>query len=363
MPVTPPRFHELRVREVRRETEECVSVAFEAPERLAEAYRFVQGQYLTLRREFDGEELRRSYSICSGRDDGELRIAVKAVPEGRFSGWINGELQAGMALQVMTPNGRFHRPLRPGGRGRYALFAAGSGITPILSVARTVLAAEPESEVLLFYGNRTARTVIFRDALDDMKSRWFGRFSVHHILSGEDQEAPLFHGRIDAERTAALLAAFAPAETLDEALICGPGEMAAEVRGALIEAGLAAERIRTELFTGNPGQAAPAPRPAPEAGAAAGDVGVTVVLDGARRRFAMGRDGESLIDAGCRQGLDLPFSCKGGMCCTCRARLVKGRVEMAANYSLEPWELEAGFVLTCQSRPLTREVVVDYDAQ
>ncbi len=361
MPLTPARFHDLVVAEVRRETPDCVSVAFEVPATLAEAYRFVQGQYLTLRRVFDGEELRRSYSICSGRDEGELRIAVKAVPDGRFSGWINRSLMAGERLSVMTPNGRFHHPLQPGAAGRYALFAAGSGITPVISVARTVLASEPASEVLLFYGNRTADGVIFRDALDDLKSRHLGRFSVLHILSGEDQEVPLCLGRIDGERTRALMEAFGPVETLDEALICGPGAMAETVRDALVGAGMPARRIRTERFTGNPGQTA-APPAAPASARPAGKAAVAVVLDGARRSFPMDYDGESIVDAGRRHGLDLPFSCKGGMCCTCRARLVAGRVDMARNYSLEPWELEAGFVLTCQSRPLTHEVVLDYDA-
>ena len=360
MPVR-PRFHELTVTQVRRETDGCVSVAFEVPEALAGAYRFVQGQFLTLRRDFDGEEVRRSYSICSGPGEGELRIAVKEVPDGRFSGWINKELEAGDTLSVMTPDGRFHRPLEPGGRGRYALFAAGSGITPVISVARTVLAAEPESELLLFYGNRNAGDVIFRDELDDLKSRHLGRFSVLHILSGEDQEAPICNGRIDAAKTQALMEAFGPAETFDEALVCGPGDMAEAVPEALTAAGMAAPCIRTERFTGNPGQVV-APQTVGAAERAAGAAEVTVVLDGARRRFAMGFDGERIIDAGRRHGLDLPFSCKGGMCCTCRARLVSGRVDMLQNYSLEPWELEAGFVLTCQSRPLTREVVLDYDA-
>ena len=360
MPVG-PRFHELTVREVRRETAGCVSVAFEAPEALAGAYRFVQGQYLTLRRDFGGEELRRSYSICSGRDEDELRIAVKEVPGGRFSGWINNDLKPGDTLSVMTPAGRFHRPLRPGGKGRYALFAAGSGITPAISVARTVLASEPESEIMLFYGNRTAADAIFRDALDDLKSRHMGRFSVLHILSGEEQEAPLCQGRIDAAKTDALMAAFGPTGAFDEALVCGPGNMAEAVPDALMAAGMAASRIRTERFTGNPGQVI-APQAVAAEQRAAGAAEITVVLDGARRRFAMGFDGERIIDAGHRCGLDLPFSCKGGMCCTCRARLVSGRVDMAQNYSLEPWELEAGFVLTCQSRPLTRKVVLDYDA-
>ena len=363
-----PRFHDLTVSDVRRETGDCVSVAFKAPPALADAYRFVQGQYLTLRRDFDGEDLRRSYSICSGRDEGELRIAVKAVLDGRFSSWLNNDLRPGIALSVMTPQGRFHHPLQPDGRGRYALFAAGSGITPVISVARTVLASEPESEVMLFYGNRTAADVIFRDALDDLKSRHLGRFSLLHILSAEDQEAPLCHGRIDAAKTRALMEAFGPAENFDEALVCGPGDMAEAVSEALMATGMMASRIRTERFTGNPGQSA-APRIAlPETGSGLRAAGpaetakITVVLDGARRHFVMGFNDEDIIDAGHRHGLDLPFSCKGGMCCTCRARLVSGQVDMQQNYSLEPWELKAGFVLTCQSRPLTHEVVLDYDA-
>ena len=297
MPVR-PRFHDLTVAQVRRETAGCVSVAFEVPEALAGAYRFVQGQFLTLRRDFDGEEVRRSYSICSGLDEGELRIAVKEVPDGRFSGWINKELEAGDTLSVMTPDGRFHRPLEPGGRGRYALFAAGSGITPVISVARTVLASEPESEVLLFYGNRNAGDVIFRDELDDLKSRHLGRFSVLHILSGEDQEVPLCHGRIDAGKTQALMEAFGPAETFDEALVCGPGDMAEAVPEALTAAGMAAARIRTERFTGNPGQViAPQAVAAAERAAGAAEVTVCWTAPGAASPWASTASASSTPDA------------------------------------------------------------------
>ena len=355
-----PRFHTLEVAEVRRETRDCVSVAFRVPAHLADSYGFVQGQYLTLRRDLGGGEVRRSYSICAGTGDGELRIAVKKVAGGLFSTFVNEELGTGDRLDVMTPDGRFHHPLEPDAARRYALFAAGSGITPVMSVARTVLARQPASEIILFYGNRTAEDVIFRDALDDLKSRHLGRLAILHILSREDQETPLFHGRIDGARAVRLLEAFAPAATLDEALICGPDPMADAVGGALADAGLPRDAIRTERFVGNPGQMLPPP--GRREAVPTGEATVTAILDGAARPFPMAFDGESIVDAGHRNGIDLPYSCKGGMCCTCRAKLVSGRVDMVRNYSLEPWELEAGFVLTCQSRPTTPAVTLDYDA-
>ena len=287
MPVR-PRFHDLTVAQVRRETADCVSVAFDVPEALADAYRFVQGQFLTLRRDFDGEEVRRSYSICSGRDEDELRIAVKEVPGGRFSGWVNHELKPGDALSVMTPDGRFHRPLTPGSRGRYALFAAGSGITPVISVARTVLASERESEVLLFYGNRVAGDVIFRDELDDLKSRHLGRFSVLHVLSGEDQDVPLCQGRIDTAKTHALMEAFGPAEAFDEALVCGPGDMAVACGRACAPAcGVPPSHRR---FTGNPAQTI-TPQTVARRSAHGGRAEVTGGLEGARGD-SHGLDGE-----------------------------------------------------------------------
>lgn len=355
------RFHSLEVAEVRRETPDAVSIRFVVPPELADAYRFRQGQYVTLRAEIDGAEMRRSYSICSGLDDGELCVAVKRIAGGRFSGFANDNLKPGMRLDVMTPDGRFTWPLDPTAARRYVAFAAGSGITPLLSIVRTVLAREPLSFFTLFYGNRTTASILFREALDDLKDRFLGRLAVFHVLSREGNDVPLFAGRLDTEKVRAFAGhLFDPVET-DRVFLCGPGSMIAEVGAALRDLGVAEERIMTELFAPADDAAPPAPASARAQEAAEAGVTVEAVLDGARRRFVMTGEDASVVDAGHRHGVELPFSCKGGMCCTCRARLVEGEVEMAANWSLEPWELEAGYVLTCQARPLTDRVVVDYD--
>ena len=356
------RFHALKIAEVVRETEDAVVVGFEVPVELAVDYAFVQGQHLTLRREIDGEDVRRNYSICSAVDEGRLRIAIKKVEGGRFSGFANESLKPGDTLEVMTPTGSFHTPLDPAQAKTYVAFAAGSGITPIISIIKTTLAREPESRFLLFYGNRSVASIIFREALEDLKDRYLERFSLYHVLSREKQEVELFNGRLDAGKAEALLAAFCPADSIDEAFVCGPGNMIEAVSGTLSALGLPEASIHFELFTTEVGRA-PELRPVAhgkvEGGGAAAEV--TVILDGVRTRFTLPYDGESLLDAALKEGLDLPFSCKGGVCSTCRARVVDGKVDMTVNYALEEAEVAAGFVLTCQSHPLTGTVVLDYD--
>ncbi|MCG8597862.1 MAG: phenylacetate-CoA oxygenase/reductase subunit PaaK [Kiloniellales bacterium] len=356
------RFHALKIADVVRETEDAVVVAFELPAELAEDYAFVQGQHLTLRREIDGEDLRRSYSICNGVDEDRLAIAIKKVEGGRFSSFANDSLKPGDTLEVMTPTGSFHTPLDPAQAKTYVAFAAGSGITPIASIIKTALAREPESRVLLFYGNRSVASIIFREALEDLKDRYLERFSLYHVLSREKQEVELFNGRLDAAKAEALVAAFCPAESIDEAFICGPGTMIEAVSGKLMELGLPEARIHFELFTTDV-EVAPELHPIQhgkiEGSGASAEI--TVILDGVRTRFELPYDGESLLDAALKEGLDLPFSCKGGVCSTCRAKVVEGKVDMAVNYALEDAEVAAGFVLTCQSHPLTDTVVLDYD--
>ena len=356
------RFHALTVAEVRRETEDAVVVTFEVPAELAEDFSYVQGQHLTLRREIEGEDLRRNYSICAGVDEGCLQVAIKKVEGGRFSGFANGLLRAGDTLEVMTPTGSFHTALDPAQAKTYAAFAAGSGITPVISLIKTTLAREPDSRFFLFYGNREVASIIFKDELEDLKDRYLARFSLFHLLSREKQEVELLNGRIDGAKAEALCAAFCPVESLDEAFICGPATMIEEVGETLKRLGLAQDHIHFELFTTEAGQA-PA-LGAVEHGKVEGKgaaAEVTVILDGVRTSFALPYGGESLLDAALDEGLDLPFSCKGGVCSTCRAKLLEGKVDMAVNYALEPDELEAGFVLSCQSRPLTEKVVLDYD--
>jgi len=349
-----PRFHSLRIAEVRRETPDCVSLAFEIPGELAPEYRFVQGQHLALRTRLGDEELRRSYSICSGCDDGELRVAVKKVPGGRFSVWVNEHLKPGDAIDVMTPEGRFFTPLAPEHARHYVAFAAGSGITPVLSLARTTLAREPRSRFTLVYGNRRQAGVMFHEALEDLKDRYLTRFRLFNVFSREEQDVELFNGRIDGDKVRRFLSTLIPPATIDEAFVCGPASMIDEVEGALLGAGVAREHVHVERF-GVPGMAPPIDD------AEAAEARLTLVIDGVRREVDFHRGQHSILEAGRAAGLDLPYSCKGGMCSTCRGKLLAGQVKMAKNFALEPHEVAAGYVLTCQSYPLTERVLISYD--
>jgi ring-1,2-phenylacetyl-CoA epoxidase subunit PaaE len=353
-----PRFHRLAVNDLRREAADAVSMTFAIPETLADDYRFVPGQYLTLRSVLGGEEVRRSYSICSGPDDGEIRIAVKRVDGGAFSGFVTEELKRGDALDVMTPTGRFGVAPAPDEARIHVGFAAGSGITPILSIVKNVLAREPMSRFFLFYGNRTAEGMLFRSELEELKDRFMDRLSVFHVISGEEQDIPILHGRLDGEKVRVLLRSLVPAAEVDHVFICGPAGMSEDVEATCGELGIAADRIHVERFVsefgGRPRPKAVIPASAPPKATAA------LIIDGKRREVPVA-EGEAILDAALRAGIDLPFACKGGMCSTCRAKLVEGSAEMELNYSLEPWELKAGFVLTCQAKPTTDKVVVDYD--
>jgi ring-1,2-phenylacetyl-CoA epoxidase subunit PaaE len=353
-----PRFHRLTVDDLRRESVDAISMTFAIPKDLAEDYRFAPGQYLTLRATLDGEEVRRSYSICSGPDDGELRIAVKRVDGGAFSSWASEELKHGDALDVMTPTGRFGVAPAPGLARIHVGFAAGSGITPILSIAKGVLAREPDSRFFLFYGNRTTTGMLFRESLEELKDRFIDRLSVFHVISGEEQDIPILHGRLNGEKVRVLLRSLVPAASVDHVFICGPTGMSDEIEATCRDIGIAEERIHVERFVSGLGgkprpKAVVAPSAPPKAFAA-------LIIDGKRREVPVA-EGEAILDAALRAGVDLPFACKGGMCSTCRAKLVEGSAEMEANYSLEPWELEKGFILTCQARPTSERVVVDYD--
>jgi ring-1,2-phenylacetyl-CoA epoxidase subunit PaaE len=353
----PPRFHSLRVASLRRETEDAVSLTFAIPDALRAAYRYTPGQYLTLRATIDGEDVRRSYSICAGLDDGELRVAIKHVAGGVFSGWANEALHEGDAVSVMTPDGRFGVAIEPDAARTLVAFAAGSGITPVLSILKTVLARETASRFVLFYGNRSTGSVMFRGVLEDLKDRYMARLSVFHVLSREQQDVPVLNGHLDAEKVSLLMRAMFSPDAVDHAFVCGPQPMIEGLEKALADLGLPRGRIHVERFT--PG-AGGRPRAVVVAPAAAAKAIVTVIYEGVRWEIPVA-EGEAIIDAAIRAGRNLPFSCKGGMCCTCRAKLLEGRVEMTVNYSLEPWETEAGYVLTCQSHPVTQHVVVDYD--
>jgi len=357
-----PTFHLLRVRDVRQETADCVSVAFDVPEELRKAYTFKAGQYLTLRTELGGEDVRRSYSICSGTGDGELRVAIKKVERGVFSTWVNESLQPGNELRVMTPMGNFSPDLSSGTGKVYLLVAAGSGITPVVSIARTILQSDPESEVTLLYGNRYFNRIIFRDLLEDMKDTYLGRFRVFHVLSGEPNDIPLFHGRIDGDKLSAYCRTFIDLKRVDEMFICGPEPMIRAVREFAIENGLDPSCVYVELFA-TPGSVPEQIRPPAkrEELSTGTTCQVSIIYDGLQTDFTMPADGTVILDAARRQGLDIPFSCQGGMCCTCRAHLNTGEVKMRVNYALEPGEVDAGFILTCQSEPKSDRVIVDFD--
>ena len=351
-------FHPLQIRELRRETPDAVSIAFAVPQELAGTYRFDPGQHLTLRTKLGGVETRRSYSICSGLDDGDLRVVVKRQDSGLFSNWVHENIKPGEVIDVMTPQGRFGIRPDPDASRHYLAIAAGSGITPVMSILRSVLHREPNSRFVLIYGNRNAHRIIFKRELEALKDRYLDRLSIHHLLSRERQELELFNGRIDAEKIEAVLKAALPPANVDHAFLCGPGDLIERSRSTLLRLGIAADQIHVEHFTVD-GMPIVVPKPAEEK-EIGGSAKVEIRLNGLDHVVAL-QDGETIVEAGLKHGLEMPYSCRGGMCCTCRAKLVVGEVRMDRNFSLEPWELDAGYVLTCQSHPVTPIVAVDYD--
>jgi ring-1,2-phenylacetyl-CoA epoxidase subunit PaaE len=347
-------FTRLRVAEVDPVTADSVAITFEVPAEQAGAFRFSPGQHLTLRRVVDGVEQRRTYSVCSAAG-GPLRVAVKRLDGGAFSTWATTALRAGDAVEVLPPAGRFGPRVDPSRALRYGLVAAGSGITPVLSIAATVLDTEPGSDVVLVYGNRTAGSVMFLDELADLKDRFPTRLQVLHVLSGEEQESELLSGRIDRDRLQRLAATgLLPVDEIDAWYLCGPFGMVTDARATLLDAGVDASRVHVELFHAD----APPPRP-PREGPPADAATVVALLHGRSTTVAVSPD-ETVLDAVLARRPDAPYACKGGVCGTCRARVVEGAVEMDVNYALEPDELAAGVVLTCQARPTTDRVRLDY---
>jgi ring-1,2-phenylacetyl-CoA epoxidase subunit PaaE len=355
-----PQFHRLEIAELRRETADAVSLAFAVPDELREAYRFAHGQHVTMKMPIDGEEVRRSYSICSGVDEGELRVAIKRQESGIFSTFANERLKPGEWVDVMTPTGHFTSSLDAKAERTYLGIAAGSGITPLLSIIKTVLKGEPKSRVFLLYGNRTTQSIMFRQALEDLKDRFLDRFSVTHVLSGETQDTPALNGRIDAGKLALYLRRIVGSANIDHAFVCGPPALLDVAERTLKAIDLPPAQIHVERFTVDGADALRRAQPPKQIAPRRIIAEAEAMLDGIRHRFPIGTE-ETIIDAALTAGLDLPYSCRGGMCCTCRARLVHGEVAMDRNYSLERWELEAGYVLTCQSRPKSAKIVLDYD--
>ena len=353
------KFYPLTVAKVKHETRDAIAVTFAVPPELKQTFAYQQGQHLTLRAMIDGEDVRRSYSICSAVQDEQLRVAIKRTPGGLFSSWANEHLQAGATLEVMPPMGHFNVPLEPESERHYLVFAAGSGITPILSIIKTTLQAEPKSRFTLVYGNRASSSVIFRDVLTDLKDMYMGRLKLVYVMSREQQDIELFNGRITGEKCSAFLRHWIDIKDIDVAFICGPEDMMHGVSKSLQEAGMAKEKIRIELFAASIPKHEHKPRKI-EAGAAH-QTEVTVIMDGSAASFTMDKDKESILDAGLRAGIDMRYSCKGGVCSTCRCKVVEGNVEMDVNYALEDYEVARGFVLSCQAFPITDKVIVDFD--
>lgn len=355
-------FTPLTVKEVRRETADCVSISLEIPATLKTDFDYIPGQYLTFKQDINGEEVRRSYSICTAPAENDLRVAVKLVPDGRFSTFANQTLKAGDVLETMKPMGNFQLSTKPSQEKKYVAFAAGSGITPILSIMKAVLTEEPNSHFTLFYGNKNVDSIIFLEEIEALKNLHLGNLSIYHVLSREILNGPLFSGRIDKERCLTFSQKFFDQQTTDAYYVCGPYKMIMDVRDCLNEIGVAKEKINFELFGTEEDLAAQAPKKeVQEATVTDYDSLVTIIKDGIAIEVPMFKDNLSILDAGTNAGADLPYSCKKGNCCTCRAKVLEGETELRINYALRDDELERNYTLTCQTFPLSDKVVVSFD--
>jgi ring-1,2-phenylacetyl-CoA epoxidase subunit PaaE len=353
-------FYKLRVAEIVPETDEANSIRFEVPEGLEDVFRFKAGQHLSVRADIGGEEVRRNYSLCVAPDEGQIKVTVKRIAGGVFSNWVGDNLKVGDTLDVMTPHGSFTVEFDPAGKRRYVAFAGGSGITPVMSLIKTALKVEPESRFTLFYGNRDSNSVIFLDDLADLKDRYLGRFELYHFLSEEEGDVELFNGMLDREHIdESIEHLVTKPDEVDAWLICGPGPMMDAAEAALTERSVAKDRIHIERFLAGRPSAALAAQMAQLQEKAAG-LTLSVTLDGRTRKVEFTE--ANILDSAREAGLPAPFACKAGVCATCRAKVTKGKVEMAARYGLTDEEIEAGYVLTCQSVPVGEGVAVDYDA-
>lgn len=350
-------FHELRVTEVSPLTDEAVTVTFDVPPELKSRFDHIPGQHVTVRKVIDGEDVRRSYSICAPAGSGKLRVGVKKLPGGVFSTYVTDQLAAGETVEVMAPVGEFTIDIDPERPRRAVAIAAGSGITPVLSLLSSSLELEPESSWTLIYGNRTANSVMFLDELEGLKDRFHPRFQIFHILSREGSDVPLLSGRIDGEKIRTIHDRLLGEDEVDGWYLCGPFDMVMTARDTLAGLGVDQSRIHDELFFAGPvDESALPPEPPP----GEGSVDLTVILDGRAVETRMSPE-TSILDAALRVRTELPFSCKGGMCATCKGRIEEGEVRMDKNYALVDSEIDAGYVLTCQSHPVSDRVVVRYD--
>lgn len=354
------RFHDLKVTDIHKTIRDAVVVTLEPVNGAADQFDFTAGQYLTFRRDFDGEELRRSYSICAGKDDGVLQVGIKRVEGGAFSSWANAELTVGDVVQAMPPMGSFHAPIDADAEKQYLGFAGGSGITPVLSILKTTLAREPKSRFTLIYANKGINTIMFREELEDLKNLYMGRLNVIHILEADAQEIDLFTGLVTQDKCGQLFKHWIDITNVDTAFICGPEPMMLGIAAALRDHGLEDSQIKFELFaSAQPGRAK-RKASAAQAGTQANQTSASITLDGATQTMTLPKD-QSILEAALENAMDAPYACKAGVCSTCRCRVLEGEVEMLANHALEDYEVEKGYVLSCQAYPVTDRVVVDYD--
>ncbi len=353
-----PKFHSLKISDIRKETEDTVSIAFEIPTDLRLDYSFKPGQYLTLKALIDGEDTRRSYSLCSAPHENEWRVAVKQIENGKFSTYANKKLTIGQSLEVMTPTGNFHAVIENNNSKSYVLFAAGSGVTPIFSIAKTVLNEEPNSNVTLFYGNKGFNSIIFREEIEALKNAFMDRLRVVHVLSRESLGNKIQKGRIDSKKIEELYIAFLDESTVDEVFVCGPEEMIHSVKDFFHSIGLNDKNVHFELFSTSATKSKVVKKESNQPSFASM---VKVIIDGDLIEVAMQSEGESILDAATKAGGDLPFACKGGVCCTCKAKILEGSAKMDVNYALEPDEVENGYILTCQAHPTSPTLTVSFD--
>ncbi len=351
------KFYSLEVAEIRRETPGCVSVAFTVPTSIENDFAFEAGQYLTIKKTIQNQELRRSYSLCSAPHENEWRVAIKQIPDGVFSGYANHELQVGDTLEVLAPMGNFKFTPDAQAQKNYLLIAAGSGVTPIFSILKTILTAEPNSTVTFFYGNKGQTEIIFREELEALKNKYLDKLNLVHVFSRENTGVPLLKGRIDTERIQKLLQAFLKGQTIDAAFLCGPQQMILAAKDELVQFGVASNQIHFELFHAEPIQ-----KRAEEAvQVPAFDSKIELIMDGEVTNFYLSSQGPTILDAAYQAGADAPFACKGGVCCTCKAKVLRGEVTMDINYALTPEEVEQGYVLTCQAHPKSTDVLISFD--
>jgi ring-1,2-phenylacetyl-CoA epoxidase subunit PaaE len=356
-----PRFYPVKVKAVKKTTSDCALISLDISEDMERDFGFRQGQYLTLKAKIDDEELRRSYSLCSSPLDREWQVAVKKVDGGRFSTYANERLKAGDTIQVMPPSGRFYAEVEPEKQKNYVAFAAGSGITPILSIIKTHLQLEPKSSFKLFYINQAVSTIILKEELEGLKNTFMERLEIFHFLTREERSIPLFNGRIDRDKLDVLFKTLIDQEAVDDYFICGPHAMIFLIRDYLLEMGMAPKHIHFELFNteGIPQNGKPKKRSVADNKLRSE---IRIKEGGKQFSFSMARGSDNILDAALKQNADLPFACKGGVCCTCRAKLLEGEVDVIVNYGLEQEEIEEGYILTCQAIPTSERVVVDFDA-